>query len=121
MTCTRLEDATAMGMRFASSHASSSSRPGFLGTGFLNSSSATRVSYPLRRPGRAALGFRKALFIRKPQRRKGWLPEGGPHPLGVEHQAVHIKNHTVYHKIFLSMHLPLCAGHFAVGASRAKP
>ena len=38
----RLEEATAMGRRCSSSQASRASSPGFLGTGFWNSSSATR-------------------------------------------------------------------------------
>ena len=61
----------------------------------------------------APRGLAEALFIRKPQCRQSRFPECGPHPLGVEHQAVHIKNDAVYHKVsFLSASLPsqaLCA------------
>jgi hypothetical protein len=32
------------------------------------------------------------------QRRKRRFPKSGPHPLGVEHEAVQIKNNAVKHK-----------------------
>ena len=47
---------------------------------------------------RAPGGLGQALFVGQAQRLEGRVPECGPHPLGVEHGAVHIKNHAVYHK-----------------------
>ena len=46
---------------------------------------------------RAAFSLGKALFVLQTQRRQRRFPESSPHPLGVEHQAVHIKNHAVDH------------------------
>ena len=46
---------------------------------------------------RAAGGNVQPLLIRKPKGSQRRLPQGGPHPLGVEHQAVHIKNNAVDH------------------------
>ena len=45
----------------------------------------------------AAFSLGKAFLVLQTQRRQCRFPESGPHPLGVEHQAVHIKNHAVDH------------------------
>ena len=45
----------------------------------------------------AAFSLGKAFLVLQTQRRQRRFPESSPHPLGVEHQAVHIKNHAVDH------------------------
>lgn len=48
-------------------------------------------------PCRAAGGNVQPFLIRKPKGGKCRLPQGSPDPLGVKHQAVHIKNNAVDH------------------------
>ena len=53
----------------------------------------------------AAGGNVQPFLIRKPKGGKCRLPQGGPDPLGVKHQAVHIKNNAVDHAAVSYTHL----------------